>query len=103
MPGGGFIFREQRRAPRIGGAFIQRKDKEMEGTIKAWNVDRQYGFIRPDMGTQDAFLHISEVSPHGAIPAVGDRVRYEFRITEKGPRAYHAELVDYDHDQTEAA
>ena len=33
------------------------------GTIKFFNTDRGYGFIGPEDGSKDAFVHISAVPP----------------------------------------
>ena len=45
------------------------------GTIVFW-TDRSYGFVRPDAGERDIFLHGSEL-PEGEEVCLGDRVSYE--------------------------
>ena len=59
-----------------------------QGTVKRFNVDKGYGFITPDDGTPDVFVH------HSAIEADGHRTlednqRVEYTVTQgaKGPRA----------------
>jgi CspA family cold shock protein len=59
-----------------------------QGTVKWFNADKGYGFIAPDDGTPDLFVH------HSAIKAGGDRglqenQRVEFTVGRgaKGPRA----------------
>ncbi|WP_279222551.1 cold shock and DUF1294 domain-containing protein [Stutzerimonas kunmingensis] len=48
---------------------------EQRGTLKSWNDQKGFGFIRPEQGGEDVFAHISAV--HGERrPLVGDRVLY---------------------------
>jgi CspA family cold shock protein len=55
------------------------------GTVKWFNPEKRYGFIRPDEGP-DIFVHQNDIRGAGIL-AAGDRV--EFTITEgpRGPRA----------------
>jgi CspA family cold shock protein len=48
------------------------------GRIIHWSNDRGYGFIRPDAGECDVFVHLSECElPEGEEARIGDRVSYE--------------------------
>jgi cold shock CspA family protein len=47
------------------------------GRIDYWNSARGYGFIRPDSGGDDVFLHIKALAPGIAEPERGDVVEYE--------------------------
>jgi cold shock protein len=65
-----------------------------QGTVKWFNTGRGYGFIAPDDGTPDVFVHKS------AIEAVGyrdlqDSQRVEYDVTQgpKGPQAQHVRRV----------
>ncbi len=48
------------------------------GTVKFFNATKGYGFIQPDDGTNDAFVHISAVERAGmATLNEGQKVEYE--------------------------
>ncbi len=50
------------------------------GTVKFFNADKGYGFIQPDDGGKDAFVHISAVEAAGMGTLQKDqRVSYELQ------------------------
>ncbi len=54
----------------------------MEGTVKFFNTTKGFGFIQPDTGGLDAFVHISAVERSGMTTLnEGQKVSYEL---EKG-------------------
>jgi cold shock protein len=54
------------------------------GTVKWFNAAKGYGFIQPDDGTKDVFVHISAVERAGmASLREGQRLSYEL---ERGPQ-----------------
>jgi CspA family cold shock protein len=56
-----------------------------QGTVKFFNSDRGYGFIKPDDGGRDIFVHITAVERAGlASLAEGQRVTYEIEPDKKG-------------------
>jgi cold shock CspA family protein len=52
-----------------------------KGQLTTWFDDRGFGFIKPDDGGKEVFLHISALKGSGRRPKVGDRILYE-RVTE---------------------
>ena len=48
------------------------------GTVKWFNSTKGFGFIQPDDGSKDVFLHISDVQRAGIQePREGDKLEYE--------------------------
>ncbi|MDI3468278.1 MAG: Cold shock protein of CSP family [Pseudolabrys sp.] len=57
------------------------------GTVKFFNTQKGYGFIRPDDGSKDVFVHISAVERAGMRSLMeGQKVSYDI-ITERGKQA----------------
>ena len=55
------------------------------GTVKFFNSDKGYGFIAPEDGTSDAFVHISAVERAGMSTLNKDqRVSYELETDSRG-------------------
>ncbi len=55
------------------------------GTVKFFNTDKGYGFIAPDTGGGDAFVHISAVERAGMATLDKDqRVKYELETDNRG-------------------
>ena len=45
-----------------------------QGTLKRWKEEQGYGFVQPDAGGPDLFLHISSLPRGSAAPREGDRL-----------------------------
>ena len=57
-----------------------------EGVVARYDAERGFGFITPDAGGPDLFVHVSVV--RGAEPlTAGDRVRYGVRQSDRGAQA----------------
>jgi CspA family cold shock protein len=55
------------------------------GTVKFFNTDKGYGFIAPETGGQDAFVHISAVERAGLRTlSQNQRVSYELETDRRG-------------------
>jgi CspA family cold shock protein len=55
------------------------------GTVKFFNADKGYGFIQPEGGGNDAFVHISAVERAGMATLDKDqRVSYELEEDRRG-------------------
>lgn len=48
-----------------------------KGVLKTWKDDRGFGFIQPDNGDKDIFLHISALNGMSRRPYRGDVLFYE--------------------------
>ncbi len=58
------------------------------GTVKWFNDSKGYGFISPDDGTEDVFVHFSSIAGSGfKTLAEGAKVEYEVEQGQKGLQA----------------
>ncbi|UCH74826.1 MAG: cold shock and DUF1294 domain-containing protein [Rhodospirillales bacterium] len=65
-----------------------------KGRIVHWKSDRGFGFVRPQNGGQDVFLHISDVRHAGYEPQVGDDVSYSVKQDGQGRRRAAGAVID---------
>ena len=63
-----------------------------EGVVVRYDGERGFGFITPDDGGADLFVHVSVVRGAEELQA-GDRVRFKVRQSDRGPQADGVELV----------
>ena len=62
-----------------------------QGTVKWFNADKGYGFIAPDDGTNDVFVHHSAIQADG-YRSLQENQRVEYTTTQ-GPKGPQAEQV----------
>ena len=63
-----------------------------QGVIKRWLAEKSFGFISPDAGGDDVFVHVSAVED-GMGLREGDRVSFETAPSERHPGKYSAVAV----------
>ena len=64
------------------------------GTVKWFDSDKGFGFITPDNGSNDFFVHHSEIQSNGfASLDEGQKVEYEIGQGQKGPCATNVRKV----------
>lgn len=66
------------------------------GTVKWFNNAKGYGFVTPDEGEQDIFVHFSAIDMEG-YKTLKEGQLVEFDITE-GPKGLHAEKIRHPAD-----
>ncbi|MDM4139941.1 MULTISPECIES: cold-shock protein [Mycobacterium] len=65
-----------------------------QGTVKWFNGEKGFGFITPDDGTKDLFVHYSEIQGNGYRSLDEDqRVQFEVAQGAKGPQAVGVSAV----------
>lgn len=58
------------------------------GTVKWFNDEKGFGFITPDEGSKDCFVHHTSIQANGFKSlAEGDRVEFDMIQEPKGPKA----------------
>ena len=64
------------------------------GTVKWFSDEKGFGFITPDEGSKDLFVHHTSIEADGYRSlAEGARVEYESESGDKGPKAVNVRVV----------
>ncbi|WP_326564875.1 cold-shock protein [Amycolatopsis rhabdoformis] len=65
-----------------------------QGTVKWFNAEKGFGFITPDNGGGDVFVHYSEIQGNG-FRSLEENARVEFEIGQgqKGPQATSVTVI----------
>ncbi|MCW2779484.1 MAG: cspA [Frankiales bacterium] len=66
--------------------------KAGEGVVARYDADRGFGFVTPDAGGPDLFVHVSTLIGAESLE-VGDRVRFAVRQSDRGPQADKVERL----------
>jgi CspA family cold shock protein len=66
----------------------------VQGKVKWFNESKGYGFITPDDGSKDVFVHFSAIEAEGyKVLHEGDEVSFEVQETDKGRQAVNVAKV----------
>lgn len=64
------------------------------GTVKFFNASKGFGFIAPEDGGKDVFVHSSAVEMAGMrVLSEGQRVSFEVQADAKGPKAVNLQMA----------
>ncbi|OAI07912.1 cold shock domain-containing protein [Methylomonas methanica] len=75
----------------------------LKGVLKTWKDDRGFGFIQPDNGDKDIFVHISSLKGMARRPVRGDVMFYEVaRDTGGKLKAVNARIEGVAYEQKSA-
>ncbi len=71
-----------------------KEEKMSKGTVKWFSSEKGFGFITPDDGGKDLFVHHSEIQADGfATLNDGQEVEYEIGEGQKGPCANSVKAI----------
>ncbi|ASG21087.1 cold-shock protein [Nitrospirillum viridazoti] len=83
-------------APRraAGGWESSGPTETVEGTVKFYSADKGFGFVTPDGGGKDVFVHITALERSGVRALTPEqRVRLTTSMGQKGPQANRVEVL----------
>ena len=72
---------------------------QQHGKLCRWNDDRGFGFIKPDAGGSDVFVHISAFPRNAEKPVTGDSLSYEIEMRDGNPQAIEIQTVRISHSK----
>jgi CspA family cold shock protein len=68
--------------------------KMVTGKIIRFDENKGYGFITPDTGDDDVFVHINELAGASGQISTGTRVQFSVIDGGRGPKAYDVDIID---------
>jgi cold shock protein len=70
------------------------EERMATGTVKWFNDDKGFGFITPDEGAKDLFVHHSAIQGGGFRSLTeGAKVSYDAESGDKGPKAVNVQAL----------
>jgi cold shock protein len=64
------------------------------GKIKWFNDAKGFGFVTPDDGSKDVFVHFSAIQGDGFKSlAEGDKIEFDVQASDKGPKAANVRKI----------
>ena len=66
---------------------------KIKGTVKFYNDMKGFGFIKPDNGDKDVFVHTSQLDSVGGTLQDGQAVMFESVQGKKGQEVQNLEMV----------
>ena len=63
------------------------------GKVKWYNETKGYGFITPENGSKDLYVHSSSIQPGTRTLSEGDRVEFTVVEAQRGPAATDVTLL----------
>lgn len=65
------------------------------GTVKWFNATKGFGFITPDQGGKDIFVHFSAIEANGGYRTLEDgaKVQFEIQDSERGASAVNVKTI----------
>ena len=66
------------------------------GTVKWYNPSKRFGFLKPDDGANDVFIHISAVEGAG-LQSLDENQRIQYDLAEKNGKLSAVNLKLLDH------
>ncbi|AUN38620.1 cold-shock protein CspA [Tsukamurella pulmonis] len=66
-----------------------------QGTVKWFNSDKGFGFITPDDGGKDLFVHFTGIVANGGFRNLeeNNRVSYDAEAGDRGPQAVAVQVL----------
>jgi len=72
----------------------------LKGKVVRWLTGRGYGFIEPEEGGKDVFVHYSEIE-NAYLLKEGQKVEFNIEPSDKGPRAINVEVLEEEEEEEE--
>jgi len=64
------------------------------GKVKWFNDSKGFGFVTPDDGSKDVFVHFSSIQGDGFKSlAEGDHIEFDVQPSDKGPKAANVRKI----------